>query len=233
MVRKGAFCVLLFWSLLVGLKGSLSAQSVQTTFNPDPLPRELKKVKPCRDVRWNLGTIKSISKESIESYLCYAPTKEVLLSYENGKVRALSAYQIESFSFFDQDLQLLRRYRSIPNDLTASTKKYQIYEMIQHGEFSLLRKETNGNAAYKQAFEELAGRLHFDYYIWNGERVLTYRGFQKEFLPSLALEHPDLQKWIIKKERPSLTVVERRRMIQALNRMGISFSDEEKALAKN
>lgn len=233
MVRKGAFCVFLSLLLFVGLKGSLSAQTSPVTFKPDLIPKELEKVKPYRDVRWNLGTITLNSGDLITGYLCYEPKLQLLLSYKDGRVSTHTINKINKFSFIDPDLKLLRQYQSIPSHPEVGKKRYQIYEIITLGDFSLLRQETNSNAAYDAPIEELASRLCFDYFVWTGNEVWPYRQFQKEFLAPLAFKQTAFRKWTREKERPSLSIGERRRMVVALNKLEMRTVGQERTLAKN
>lgn len=233
MVRQGAFRAFLSLVLFMCLKGSSSAQTSPVRFEPDFIPTEIEKVKPYRDVRWNLGTVTLNSGALITGHLCYEPKLQVLLSYQEGKVQVYAPRQIEIFDFFDQDLQVFRQYQSIAKKREGGKQRYQIYEIITLGEFSLLRQETNSNAAYHAPMEELASRLRFDYFVWNGDELWPYRQFQKEFLAPLALKQTSFRKWTVEHERPSLSINERRRMVLALNKLEMRTADQEKILAKN
>ena len=222
MLNASAPYWFLSWMLLIGISCPVPAQISQVnTFDLSPIPEHMQKVKPYRGVRWNRGTIRLNSGLQITGYLCYEPKIEALVSYQNKRIQIFRPYQLQGFVFFDQELQLLRQYQSITNSQSKGTKRYQIYEVVTLGNFSLLRKDPKGNAVYHKRSQPMAWNLRFDYFIWDGQTVWPYQQFQKQLLPFLVSKDPAFEALVVKRESPTLTVVERRKMIRDLNRISV------------
>ncbi|MGI9543526.1 MAG: hypothetical protein ACR2MX_09720 [Cyclobacteriaceae bacterium] len=233
MVRKSMFYGLLIGLLAVSTKATVTAQSDnEYRFDSRPIPEELNKVKPYNQARWSRGTIKINNQKAIQSYVCYEPEKEVLLTYTNGRVSAYSALQVEGFSLFDADLKLVRHYQSLPHDPSTNARKYYIYEVINIGEFSLLRRETSSHANCHKSDKATRQHFHFDYFVCHENTILTYKEFQNSIQSSLTAKDQPFKNLVVKNTSSEITLANRRRMIRTLNQIMTSPDKPELAMVK-
>ena len=233
MVRKGMLYGLLIGLLALSSKTTVDAQSDnEYRYDNRPIPEALEKVKPYNQARWSRGTIKINDKKAIQSYLCYEPEKEVLLAYANGRVSAYTALQLDEFAFFDEDMKVMRRYQAVPHDPSTGARKYYIYEVINIGKYSLLRRETSSHVTCHKPVTDSGEHFHFDYFVCHENSILSYDEFQNTIQSSLTGQNQAFKSLVVKNGSYGITVADRRRMIRALNQIEASPDKPEIALVK-
>ena len=90
--------------------------------------------------QWYEGAIRTTDGEKIEGNFAIVYSHETLL-LQNGKAyRAIPAFKISDFQFYDQGKNIRRKYRVILNE-DGNKRKYEFYEEVVGGNMNVVRKK--------------------------------------------------------------------------------------------
>ncbi len=135
---------------------------------------------------WNEGQVKLKNGQSFSGKIYYHEENQVVYISNKGFVKALSAQNLTSFSYYDSFLSIPRSYLSIVPDNGHSGKKNYIFEIVIDGPLTLLRQQ-KASMGYDGYFDEgishfVGYTTHFKYYFLYEGKVYPIRNFKKQYL---------------------------------------------------
>ncbi len=110
---------------------------------------------------------------------------------EDDKQFTFSAYQVASFNIHDEELGIVRKFKSLPYEENDGRYVDTFFEVVINKEVTLLRKQSKYHASN---YEIMEVGLHTNYsrFVTNYEYFFEYKGiitpsnrFKKEFKPVL------------------------------------------------
>ncbi len=215
MILRNVCYVLLFFISLINHHQSTAQTSDFIQQDISAIPLEVQRFKPAPHVRWNRGSISLDSGHRLVGYFSYDHQQQILLYFDEGKVDAITAFKLKSFTFFDQQLKQFRKYQVLPMKHSR-----QIFELLSVGKYRLLRQEHSSSAAYQSHSTRENPKFRFKYFVWDGEKVWTYQQFRHNLH---AITKKGFHKMIIPNISTTLSFADRQEIINALNRL----SDED------
>ncbi len=90
---------------------------------------------------WYRGTVILAEGDSLSGDLQYDLQNDLLQINNGGSIKAYSARQLWSFSFYDPDRMADRRFFAIPYSVESNYKVPILFEIFTEGEVSLLARE--------------------------------------------------------------------------------------------
>ena len=147
--------------------------------------------------QWHSGKIILEDNSEIAGEISYNYRHGVImLKNEKGTTKAYSAAQASYFEFFDDVMQVPRRYISLPFYTEANYASQMFFELIMEGEVAVFRKEKkNINLEFiRQHDNENFTRYHasFDYYFFENGKFTSLKDFAKKMLPKIK-QHYELE----------------------------------------
>ncbi len=152
---------------------------------------------------WYRGTVILAEGDSLGGELQYDLQNDLVQINTGGSIKAYSARQLWSFSFYDPDRMADRRFYAIPYSVEANYKVPVLFEIFTEGEVSLLAREKlvteniprygyggYGTYAYRT-------RLAHDYYFGfaNGT-IKRYDGSKKDLLYLLKDKSGEIKRFV-------------------------------------
>ncbi len=221
MILRNVCYVLLFSISLITHHQSMAQSWDFIQHDISAIPLEMRRFKPAPNVRWNRGSINLDSGHRLVGYFSYDHQQQIVLFYDEGKVDALTAFKLNSFTFFDQQLQQFRKYQVLPMKHSS-----QIFELLSDGKYRLLRQEYSSSAAYHRHSTRENPNFRFKYFVWDGEKVWPYQQFRHNLH---AITKKGFHKMIIPNISTTLSIADRQQIIQTLNRLS---EEDQHALPK-
>lgn len=146
--------------------------------------------------KWYSGKILLENESEIAGEISYNYKHGVImLKDEDGTTKAFSAKQTQYFEYFDEVMQVPRRYISLPFFTGKSYSNKMFFELIMDGEISVFRKEKkNINLEFIQQHDnDNFTRYHasFDYYFFNDGSFISLKEFPDKLYPKLSTGFPN------------------------------------------
>ena len=140
--------------------------------------------------QWHNGKIIFEDNSEINGEISYNYRHGVImLRDETGITKAYSAAQASYFEFFDDLMQVPRRYIALPFYSDANYASQMFFELIMEGEVAVFRKEKkNINLEFIQQHDnDNFTRYHasFDYYFFENGKFTSLKDFSKKMLPQM------------------------------------------------
>jgi|GEM_PF-3862101 len=146
--------------------------------------------------KWYSGKILLENESEVAGEVSYNYKHGVImLKDEDGTTKAFSAKQTQYFEYFDEVMQVPRRYISLPFFTGKNYSNKMFFELIMDGEISVFRKEKkNINLEFIQQHDnDNFTRYHasFDYYFFNDGSFVPLKDFTKKLYPKLSAGFPN------------------------------------------
>ena len=146
-------------------------------------------------IHWSEGKIILEDNSEVSGVVSYNYKHGVVLhKNEDGITKAFSAAQVSYFEYFDELMQVPRRYIALPFNTDKNYKNEVFFELIMDGEIAVFRKEKkNINLEFiRQHDNENFTRYHasFDYYFFKEGSFMLLKDFTKNLLPTIKSEFP-------------------------------------------
>jgi hypothetical protein len=152
---------------------------------------------------WYRGSIILTEGDSLTGDIHYDLQNNLVQVNAGNAIKAYSARQVWSFSFYDPDLMTDRRFYALPYKMESNYKAPVLFELLTEGEVSLLAREKlvtenvpqwgyggPGNYSY------LRSRIRRDYFLGfaNGN-IRSYDGSKKDLLYLLKDKSGEVKKF--------------------------------------
>jgi hypothetical protein len=116
------------------------------------------------------------------------PFLDVVLFEENDKRMVYPAHKVRSLYYYDGAADINRRVVSLKEN-SALHDHYQLFEIVVHGEVSVLRKQ-------KTRFSNPSDALDFTYYVSYLDDVVLLRKFGRKIYPQLRASMDELDDFV-------------------------------------
>jgi hypothetical protein len=90
---------------------------------------------------WHDGEVNLFSGETLKGKLKYDLDTDNLQLQFNGTIKSFSAYQVESFQFFDEVLKVPRSFYALPYKKMSNYESPVFFELFTEGFLTLLNRE--------------------------------------------------------------------------------------------
>jgi len=138
---------------------------------------------------WFYGSIILKNQKIVKGQIYISLEKDVVIvKSAQETLKAYSAYQIDYFHFYDQNLRLERYYRSFATSLKKCSKN-NFFEVLAVGEMYYLRQEVEmliPSSDYRYFFgnnnETIGYKTCFVYYLYQNDEIIKIKNFKKQFL---------------------------------------------------
>ncbi|MFW5701193.1 MAG: hypothetical protein ACOCWM_05835, partial [Cyclobacteriaceae bacterium] len=138
---------------------------------------------------WYYGSIILKNKRIVKGQIFICLEKDVvILKSAQETMKAYSAYQIEYFHFYDQNIKAERYYRSFATSLKKCSKNH-FFEVLAVGDMYYLRQEVEmliPSSDYRYFFgnnnETIGYKTCFVYYLYQNSEITKIKNFKKQFL---------------------------------------------------
>lgn len=169
---KNTLCLLLLWSLSIA----------DTMANNDT---------------WNTGCVTMPDGYKVDGQLNYNWKAEVLqVRIANGSIKAYSAGRISSFTFFDNDLNVLRKFSTVAFISPDSTERFIFMEECTIGTLSVYRRLRHSHELIKVARPSMFGSDremikdydNFVYMVLDDKQVTDFEHFGIDLWPHMQKE---------------------------------------------
>ncbi len=146
-------------------------------------------------INWSEGRIILEDNREISGVVSYNYKHGVILhKNEEGITKAFSAAQVSYFEYFDELMQVPRRYIALPFKTDDNYKNEVFFELIMDGEIAVFRKEKkNINLDFiRQHDNQNFTRYHasFDYFFFQEGSFIPLKQFPTKLLPKLKEAFP-------------------------------------------
>jgi hypothetical protein len=152
---------------------------------------------------WYRGKVVLTEGDSLAGELQYDLQNNLVQVNAGNAIKAYSARQIWSFSFYDPDLMSDRQFYSLPYKMESNYKAPVLFELLTEGEVSLLARErlvTENVPQYGYGgfgnYSYLRTRIRRDYFLGfaNGN-IKSYSGAKKDLLYLLKDKSGEVKKF--------------------------------------
>jgi len=129
---------------------------------------------------WFKGTVILPDSKVLSGQLSYQPNTDVIFVKMGGKeaVMVFPAFRVQSFSYFDTDAQVTRRF--VPLKMQkGGGQSYQFYEVVVDGYISVLRQQLELWYTLRQA------TIEYDYFVVTEENLMPMNIFRRQVYPTL------------------------------------------------
>ena len=177
-----------FWFVCLGVVVSASAVQAQSAAFSDT---------------WYRGSVILTEGDSLSGDIHYDLQNNLLQINAGNALKAYSARQIWSFSFYDPDMMTDRHFYALPYSVEANYKAPVLFELLSEGEVSLLSREklvTENVPQYGYGgfgnYSYLRTRLRRDYFLGfaNGN-IKSYDGTKRDLLYLLKDKSSEVKKF--------------------------------------
>ena len=129
---------------------------------------------------WYKGIVYLNNGGVVSGEIAHTPgTDHILLGFgDEEPAMVLPCFRITSFSFYDDEAELERKFISLRTTIGAA-KPYYFYEVVTEGALTVVRKQLN------LWFSLRDETIEFDYYILNNGEVIPIHDFKDALYPSL------------------------------------------------
>jgi hypothetical protein len=149
-----------------------------------------------KEANWYTGTIKLLSNQTMEGEVSYNPEADVVQFKGKGIVKAFSARSIQSFGYFDTDMNMFRRFLALSYKTRPTYQTKMFFEIVLTGHMYLVRRKNNSmdflsSSSFSQGsesekfYDTING---FTYYVYSGHQFINIKKFRKEIWPSMQAE---------------------------------------------
>ena len=161
---------------------------------------------------WHHGMINLKTNEILSGDIYYHYEDDMVI-YKSGKIlKTYSAYQVESFSFYDKKIKKERQFKAY--DLNNKGSNFEFFEVVTSGNLKLLRKEKpmlipSGDYYYFFANQNETGnhKTHFVYYLLKDDDLMKVKNFKKQLFNLTEKLYQDMIKDYIQDENLKLDQV--------------------------
>lgn len=153
---------------------------------------------------WYRGSIILAEGDSLSGELHYDLQNNLVQLNAGNVIKAYSARQVWSFSFYDPDLMADRQFYALPYTVESNYKAPVLFELLTEGDISLLAREklvTENVPQYGYGgfgnYSYLRTRIRRDYFMGfaNGN-IKNYDGTKKDLLYLLRDHASEVKKFI-------------------------------------
>jgi hypothetical protein len=151
---------------------------------------------------WHVGEAYLNSGEKVKGKIFYEIDKELLLVFNQGRIKTYSPNQIDKFLIIDIESATERLFYSIPLAIDGATRRNHFFEIMTEGHIVYLRKQrvrSDGFGSF--IFDESKLPIYssfFDYYFLFDENLIKIKKFKRDAL-SLMSNHSEKMEVFIQK----------------------------------
>lgn len=144
---------------------------------------------------WNSGEVVFNSEASLSGEIRYDWRADVVQYRKGGRVHTYSPHLLQSFSFFDEQLNTIRRFQTLPLPEGKSRGAKQFYEVICSGPMQLVRRPSQmlgfglPTSLMPAEDADLSFQLSgYAYYVYIDDRFVSINHFRREIWPVMERE---------------------------------------------
>jgi hypothetical protein len=171
---------------------------------------------------WYRGSVILAEGDTLIGDLHYDLQNNLVQVNARNSIKAYSARQVWSFSFYDPDLMTDRQFYSLPYTVESNYKAPVLFELLSEGEVSLLSRErlvTENVPQYGYGgfgnYSYLRTRIRRDYFLgFASGNIKSYSGAKKDLLYLLKDKSGEVKKFA---NAHRLRYDDKRDLIQIIN----------------
>ncbi len=185
---------------------------------------------------WYYGSIILKNKRIVKGQIFICLEKDVvILKSAQETMKAYSAYQIEYFHFYDQNIKAERYYRSFATSLKKCSKNH-FFEVLAVGDMYYLRQEVEmliPSSDYRYFFgnnnETIGYKTCFVYYLYQNSEITKIKNFKKQFLDKTENYLEKLSNYAIEENINFVSIEDQIKIVTYYNYL----KEMEQAISKN
>lgn len=147
------------------------------------------------EIKWSKGCIVDTKGHVIGGEISQQAS-DLILFRSNDKVMVYNPHHIKSFSYYDEELKISRKFNST-KELVRKTPVF--YELIMRGNVNIIRAERNKNLLSLSS-------VKYEYLIGWENKLIDFSDFKKDVYPVL-IEQCPLLEGFTSEQRLSLTQI--------------------------
>lgn len=184
---------------------------------------------------WFYGSIILKNQKIVKGKLFVSLEKDIVI-VKSGKetMKALTAYQIDYFHFYDQNIRTERYYRSFSTSLKKNSKN-QFFEVLAVGDMYYLRQEVEmliPSSDYRYFFgnnnETIGYKTCFIYYLYQKEEITKIKNFKRQFMDKTEDYQDKLANYAVEENINFVSIEDQVKIITYYNYL----KDMEQAISK-
>ncbi len=153
---------------------------------------------------WYRGSLILVEGDSLSGDIHYDLQNNLVQINADNAIKAYSARQIWSFTFYDPDMMIDRQFYALPYSVESNYKAPVLFELLTEGDVSLLARErlvTENVPQYGYGgfgnYSYLRTRIRRDYFMGfaNGT-IRNYDGSKKDLLYLLRDKSSEVKKFV-------------------------------------
>lgn len=167
-----------------------------------------------KEIDWQTGMITLQNGQSLEGSIYYNGDPKSIYFKNEELFRVFHQHQIDSMGYYDEKLELWRKFTSLP--IYSNAKKSTLLETIIDGKYKLLRVPKPNLLATNDVNSEYFSNVQ-RYYLRKGGQLIAIRNFKKQFEPLFLQEGIDLNELIKKKKFNAYKLADQVKLVAYLN----------------
>ncbi len=158
--------------------------------------------------KWHRGELLFSDNQTVEGEIRYDSFTDLIQVKEENVIRVYSARQVNTFGFFDETTNQMRRFLSLTVPDRRHRNRKVFYEIVLTGEMYLLRRlhPRGPLMAASPSLTEVESPWYdrkniFDYYTYSHNRLIPIRHFRKQIYSKIMGEYgEELQAFMAEKK---------------------------------